>query len=141
MKVIFHCIDSAKINGWILYKTHREQLNISLKNIKPLLLFTCEFAEILIKGNTTIAAKNFVGRPKRSSSIDYPPKKIEAGQHLFQHLQSDMMDPTIGQYMARKTVVSSVVLSTVEHIAKNVMFWRSRETVLNYSIALDYFDS
>ena len=44
LKVIFHCIDIVKINGWLLYKRHCEQLNISSKKRKPLLSFTCEIA-------------------------------------------------------------------------------------------------
>ena len=64
--------------------------------------------------------------------------KNEPGQDLCQHVLSDMMDPTIGQYMARKTVVDSVVLGTLGHIAKNVMLpyvSMSPESVLNYFVA------
>ena len=45
LKVISHCIDIVKINGWLLHKRHCEQLNISSKKRKPLLSFTCETAE------------------------------------------------------------------------------------------------
>ena len=48
MKVFWHLIDLTKVNAWILYKHHQNQLGVQKKKIVPLKLFSIEIAESLI---------------------------------------------------------------------------------------------
>ena len=48
VKVFWHLIDLAKVNAWILYKRHQNQLGVQKKKIAPLKLFSIEIAESLI---------------------------------------------------------------------------------------------
>ena len=56
-------------NSWILYKRHREQLNIPKKEEKTLLDFSCELAESLVKANKNVASSSRGRPPKRKSDV------------------------------------------------------------------------
>lgn len=41
LKVLFHCLDIAKVNAWLLYRRHREQMNAPKKQELSLLIKVC----------------------------------------------------------------------------------------------------
>ena len=73
IKVFWHMVDIAKVNSWLLYRRHQNQLNIPLKKPKTLANFTKEIAAGLMHTNKSLTEAKGCGRPKRSS--------IEASRH------------------------------------------------------------
>ena len=69
IKIFWHLVDIAKVNGWILYKRHRVQLSIPHKEEKTLLDFSCELAESLIKASKTVASGSRSRPTKRKSDV------------------------------------------------------------------------
>ena len=66
LKLIFHCVDIAKVNAWLLYRRHCNQKGLPKKQIKTLKKFISEIASSLShSGKDPVRA---VGRPKRSIS-------------------------------------------------------------------------
>ncbi|CAB3977807.1 Hypothetical predicted protein [Paramuricea clavata] len=62
LKVLFHCVDIAKVNAWILYRRHCDMGKVPKKQQQPLLDFNIAIAESLIKcGKSGMARKR--GRP------------------------------------------------------------------------------
>ena len=47
VKVLFHCVDIAKVNGWLLYRRHCDQRNVPKKSQLSLLKFTISVASAL----------------------------------------------------------------------------------------------
>ena len=69
LKVLFHCVDIAKVNAWLLYRRHCEQLGTPKRRQLSLLKFTIAIASALIHSRTLVSG---VGRPlKRKSSGGY----------------------------------------------------------------------
>lgn len=66
LKVLFHCVDIAKVNAWLLYRRHCDQGKIPKKSQLSLLKFTTSIAFALTSKNT-IRSRS-VGRPSRSST-------------------------------------------------------------------------
>ena len=62
--MFFHCVDIAKINGWLMYRRYCEQVGVQKRNIKPLLEFTRELSEGVMNAGET---KLILGRPKKST--------------------------------------------------------------------------
>ena len=73
IKVFWHMVDIAKVNSWLLYRRHQNQLNIPLKKPKTLSNFTKEIAAGLMHTNKSLTEAKGCGRPKCSS--------IEASRH------------------------------------------------------------
>ena len=48
IKICWHVVDVAKVNGWLLYRHHQTQLGIARKKIKTLKTFSIEIGEVLI---------------------------------------------------------------------------------------------
>ena len=70
LKVLFHCVDIAKVNAWLIYRRHCGQLKVSKKSQLSLMKFTMIIAAALTKSCTIQRA---VGRPsKRKSNGDLP---------------------------------------------------------------------
>ena len=46
-KVIFHALDICKINGWLIYRRHRDQEAVLKQDQKSLLAFVSELVEAL----------------------------------------------------------------------------------------------
>ena len=67
VKVLWHIVDIAKVNGWILYKRHRQQLGVPQKEEKTFLDFSCELAETLVKANKNVTNISS-GRPSKLKS-------------------------------------------------------------------------
>ena len=68
LKVIFHCIDIAKVNAWLLYRRHCEQLNMPKKQRLSLLKFLIDIIEGLLKVGKS--SKRSRGRPSNASELD-----------------------------------------------------------------------
>jgi hypothetical protein len=49
LKVLFHCLDIAKVNAWLLYRRHCVLKKVPKKQQQPLLDFSLEIAASLIK--------------------------------------------------------------------------------------------
>ena len=47
LKVLFHCVDICKVNAWLLYRRHSDQIRISAKQQLSLLRFTSIIASSL----------------------------------------------------------------------------------------------
>ena len=78
--LIFHAIDIAKVNAWLLYRRYCNQLGISRAKQISLLEFVSKLADALIKANKPPTRRS-VGRPsKRPASIDFQetPKRRRA---------------------------------------------------------------
>lgn len=72
LKVLFHCVDIAKVNACLVYRRHCDQLNVSKKSQLSLLKFTMSIASALTTAKTI---KSSVGRPLRSSTGNTPATK------------------------------------------------------------------
>ena len=69
--LIFHALDIAKVNAWLLYRRFCNQLGVSNRKHKSLLVFMCKLADALIHSNKPNSVPRPVGRPaKRSLSLD-----------------------------------------------------------------------
>ena len=67
LKVLFHCVDIAKVNAWLLYRRHCELKKVPKPKQQPLLDFCLEICESLIKcGKST--QKRKAGRPSNEGS-------------------------------------------------------------------------
>ena len=58
IKVFWHLVDIAKLNAWILYKSHYKQYGYPLKKMKSLVVFSKELADSLIHANKGATAGN-----------------------------------------------------------------------------------
>ena len=64
--VLFHCADIAKVNAWLIYRRHCNQLKVSKKSMLSLIKFTMMIAAALTRFRT-------IGSPsKRKSDVDLP---------------------------------------------------------------------
>ncbi|XP_047144656.1 piggyBac transposable element-derived protein 2 [Hydra vulgaris] len=80
LKILFHCIDIAKVNAWLIYRRHSNQLKKPKKCQLSLLQFTVSIASALVK--TNIIQKS-VGRPsKRKSNVGLPIEQRKRPVHL-----------------------------------------------------------
>ena len=70
LKVLFHCVNIAKVNAWLLYRRHCDQQKVPNKLQMPLLKFTSSIALALTKSGTYETPRS-VGRPC-SSRDDNP---------------------------------------------------------------------
>lgn len=98
MRLIFHMLDMAIVNSWLLYKRDAKQLKLPNKDILPLALFKLEVADALIKRGKPTTAKR--GRPS-SSSLENEPKKKPRGQQssIYNVIRFDKIDhfPALGE--------------------------------------------
>ena len=65
LKVLFHCVDIAKVNAWLLYTRHCDQQKVPKKMQMPLLKFTSSITLALIKPGTYETPRSF-DRPHSS---------------------------------------------------------------------------
>ena len=70
LKIIFHCVDIAKTNGWLLYRRNCDLLQTPKKDIKPFRNFIAEIAEALISKGKDITRP--AGRPPKRSLSPSP---------------------------------------------------------------------
>ena len=74
LKVIFHCIDIAKVNGWLLYRRFADLVNLSKKKQFQLLKFVSCIGNALTTVGKELDTQP-VGRPSKRSLGDGPPSK------------------------------------------------------------------
>ena len=68
IKLIFHCVDIAKVNAWLLYRRHADQLKINKKKQYTLLKFVMEISDVLVKEDDLIQSNaRGRGRPSQVS--------------------------------------------------------------------------
>lgn len=72
IKVFWHLVDIAKVNGWILYRRHYQQYGLPRNKNKSLLIFSQEIAEALIMANKVPTSSNR-GRPSKRKSVEKRP--------------------------------------------------------------------
>ncbi|XP_047141098.1 piggyBac transposable element-derived protein 2-like [Hydra vulgaris] len=65
LKVLFYCVDIAKVNAWLLYRRHCSQLHIPQKNQYSLLNCISVIANGLINSCRVLPS---VGRPSKRAS-------------------------------------------------------------------------
>ena len=70
LKILFHCIDISKVNAWLLYRCHANQMNVPERQHVSLLKFISAIADGLVRGGKV---KNDVGRPRKRRATDTPP--------------------------------------------------------------------
>ena len=70
LKFLFHCVDVAKVNAWLLYRRHCDQRNVPKKSQLSLLKFTISVASALTSAST-IRCRS-MGRSSRSSTNEVP---------------------------------------------------------------------
>ena len=68
IKVIFHLVDIAKVNSWLFYRRHCDQLMIQKKSQLSLLQFTSAIADALTTAESVKQQVN--GRLRRSGGCD-----------------------------------------------------------------------
>ena len=69
MRIVYHCIDVAVTNGWLLHRRHMKQRGERV--IMPLLEFRCYVASSLLLAGKSPARKR--GRPSQANSDDATP--------------------------------------------------------------------
>ena len=80
LKIIFHCIDIAKTNGWILYRDNCDFQQISEKDIKAFQIFITGIAQALISKDKNITRPAGCP-PKRSLSPTQSVGRNPISQH------------------------------------------------------------
>ncbi|XP_065658778.1 piggyBac transposable element-derived protein 2-like [Hydra vulgaris] len=68
IKVFWHFVDVAKVNAWILYKRHYQQLGLPINKHQALAEFTVDISNALIQANKSKAIQGR-GRPAKLSGI------------------------------------------------------------------------
>ena len=63
--LIFHAVDIAKVNAWLLYRRHCSQLKIAAKSQMSLLTFISKISDALIKAGKPSPARRSAGRPPK----------------------------------------------------------------------------
>ena len=76
IKIFWHLVDMAKVNAWLLYCRHGDQLGIPEKQRLSSLDFALEIAECLITANKEVPMETSTGKPGR------PSKRKSAGYKL-----------------------------------------------------------
>eukprot|EP00794_Sanderia_malayensis_P000928 gene928-235_t len=69
LSLIFHSVDIAKVNAWLLYGRYANQLKIPKAKRLSLLGFISEISQSLIKAEKASPAPRFAGRPPKRSMI------------------------------------------------------------------------
>ena len=67
VRLFWHLIDMCKVNAWLLYRRHHEQLG-NLERSVTLVQFILELTEGLIHANKPVPIPAARGRPRRSTT-------------------------------------------------------------------------
>ena len=89
--LLFHAVDIAKVNAWLLYRRFCSQMNVPAKKQLPLLDFVAKLSEGLINTEKLGRSKQIVGRPNKRSSelrLEQQPKKGRAPKTLLPAVDS-----------------------------------------------------
>lgn len=63
--LLFHAVDIAKVNAWLLYRRYCNQLNIPERKQMSLLVCTGKISDALIKAGKPSPARRSAGRPAK----------------------------------------------------------------------------
>ncbi len=82
IKIFWHLIDMAKVNAWLLYRRHCDQLKIPKKPRLHLLDFILEISEALICANKAVSAETSAkpGRPLKRKSNEVQERVSKVGR-------------------------------------------------------------
>ena len=81
LKIFWHCVDIAKVNAWLLYRRHCDELGIAKRNQMSLLNFILATADALILANkSALTPGGRQGRPPKRKSIDDDSAATKAGR-------------------------------------------------------------
>ena len=69
LKVLFHCVDISKVNAWLLYRRHCQQLGILRNRQLSLLKFTVSIATALVHANSIVNSVGYPSKRRASGSI------------------------------------------------------------------------
>ena len=72
IKIFWHLVDICKVNAWLLYRRHYEQMGFPARKRKSLMNFSCEIAEALIYADKG-PEKPTQGRPSKRASLECAP--------------------------------------------------------------------
>ena len=78
---MFHAVDIAKVNAWLLYRRHCSQLKIAAKSQMSLLTFISKISDASIKASKPSLARESAGRPPKyrcDEREDVTPKRGRA---------------------------------------------------------------
>ena len=87
IKLIFHCVDIAKVNAWLLYRRHFQQKEVGKKLQMNLRTFTTQIASAFAPAGKD--PKTTFGRPKRSISAKLPMGRNTAVQSPVLDIRCD----------------------------------------------------
>ena len=87
IKLIFHCVDIAKVNAWLLYGRHFQQKEVGKKLQMNLRTFTTQIASASSSAGKD--PKKTFGRPKRSISAKPPMGRNPAVQSPVLDIRCD----------------------------------------------------
>ena len=69
LKVLFHCVDISKVNSWLLYRRHCQQLGIPRNRQLSLLKFTVSIATVLVHANSIVNSVGCLSKRRANGSI------------------------------------------------------------------------
>ena len=87
LRLIFHCVDIAKVNAWLLYRRHFQQKEVGKKLQMNVRTFTTQIASAFAPAGKD-PKKNF-GRPKRSIFVKPPMGRNPAVQSPVLDIRCD----------------------------------------------------
>ena len=68
LRVLVHCLDICKVNAWLLYRRHADQLHIAKQRQMDLLEFSSKISHALMKKSKPLDRP--VGRPSKRKSLE-----------------------------------------------------------------------
>nr|XP_018672513.1 piggyBac transposable element-derived protein 2-like [Ciona intestinalis] len=68
IKIFWHCIDIAKVNAWLLYRRHCNEMSISKKSQRTLLNFVVDISDNLLYRNSCSTPTR--GRPSNKRKLE-----------------------------------------------------------------------
>ena len=107
LKILFHLIDISKVNGWFLYKRHRNQLKVPKSKVMSLLKFTSAIARALTMAGKVVSRP--VGRPSKNGAVSLTPVAPKKSKSNPMPSLLGLINLDIGQNLALiKTSVAHV---------------------------------
>ena len=71
LKILFHLIDTSKVNGWLLYKQHCNQMQVPESKVKSPLKFKSAIARALTMAGKVVTRP--VGRRSKNGAVSLTP--------------------------------------------------------------------
>ena len=99
LKILFHCVNSAKVNAWLMYRPHWVQRNVPKKTQLFWLKFTVSIASILANAQT-VQITIPVRRTSRSSIKGETKKRRHSHCNSVLHIRNDKV--VLGKILGAK---------------------------------------